>query len=115
MDFDIHLHGVWHRCASVTLLHEGETSRNGRVRLQYEADYAVEQFGARDHRALTVRAPVDFATRNLPHLLKFPVPEAGESAQDILSHEALYQRVGHRLGLRVTQHLAGELRAMRRA
>jgi serine/threonine-protein kinase HipA len=38
-------------------------------------------------------------------LLKFPVPEAGESAQDILSHEALYQRVGHRLGLRVTRKL----------
>jgi serine/threonine-protein kinase HipA len=225
MDFDIHLRGAWHRCASVTRLHDGETSRNGRVRLQYEADYAVENLGARDHRALTVRAPVHLATRDLPHwpsflidllpqgaarkriervsnnvltdwallesgainpvgnlrirprearvqrkhdgfelaemvsrgdtfveyahelgatvagatdtqgeapkfwvvedengrwhpdsgtpgfavrrymLLKFPVPEAGESAQDILSHEALYQRVGHRLGLRVTRKL----------
>ena len=36
-------------------------------------------------------------------LLKFPVPEAGESARDILYHEAAYQRVAQRLGLRVTE------------
>jgi serine/threonine-protein kinase HipA len=35
-------------------------------------------------------------------LLKFPVPEAGPRAQDILRHEAAYQRVAARLGLRVT-------------
>jgi serine/threonine-protein kinase HipA len=225
MDFDIHLQGTWHRCATVTLLNEAEASRNGRVRLQYEADYAIEHLQARDHRALTVRAPVDLGTRDLPHwpsflidllpqgaarkriervnnstlsdwallglgainpvgnlrvrprevpvrpvhqgfdlgemvsrgdtfveyahesgatvagatdtqgeapkfwvvedengrwhpdsgalgftvrrymLLKFPVPEAGECAKEILHHEALYQRVARRLGLRVTQHL----------
>jgi serine/threonine-protein kinase HipA len=37
----------------------------------HEADYAVEQLGARDHRALTVRAPVDLATRDLPHWPSF--------------------------------------------
>jgi serine/threonine-protein kinase HipA len=225
MDFDIHLQGAWHQCASVNLLHEGEESRNARVLLQYEADYAVEHLGARDHRALTVHAPVDLGTRDLQNwpsflidllpqgaarkrieransaalsdwallglgainpvgnlrvrpreprlqrehagfelremvsrgdafveharelgatvagatdtqgeapkfwvvedengrwhpdsgaldfavrrymLLKFPVPEAGEFAKDILAHEALYQRVGQRLGLRVTQPL----------
>ena len=47
---------------------------------------------------------LDFAVRRYM-LLKFPVPEAGEAAKQILEHEALYQRVARRMGLRVTQHL----------
>ncbi|MBS0421775.1 MAG: HipA domain-containing protein [Proteobacteria bacterium] len=225
MDFDIHLEGRWHPCASLDLLDGREQSRLGRVRLQYEADYAVEHLGAADHRALTVRAPVDLGTRDLRHwpsflidlipqgaarkrieransgtmtdwallglgainpvgnlrvrpnesrpqrqhvgfelqemtargdafvdhahelgatvagatdtqgeapkfwvvedekgrwhpdsgalyfpvrrymLLKFPVPEAGEFAREILEHEARYQRVAMQVGLRVTQQL----------
>lgn len=225
MDFEVHLAGAWHRCGTVELLDEAQNSRNGPVRLQYEADYALEHLGARDHRALTVRAPVNLRTRDLPHwpsflidllpqgaarkriervnngprsdwallglgavnpvgnlrvrpaearadrthpgfelndmvsrgdefveyahelgatvagatdtqgeapkfwvvedengrwhpdngalgfavrrymLLKFPVPEAGKSAQEILQHEALYQRVGRILGIRVTRQL----------
>lgn len=225
MDFEIHLDGTWHRCATVELLQEAQNSRNGPVRLQYEADYAINHLGARDHRALTVRAPVDLRTRDLPHwpsflidllpqgaarkriermnngphsdwallglgavnpvgnlrvrppegrfrrehpgfelrdmvsrgdefvdyahelgvtvagatdtqgeapkfwviedengrwhpdsgalgfavrrymLLKFPVPEAGESAKEILQHEALYQQIAQILGLRVTRQL----------
>jgi len=38
-------------------------------------------------------------------LLKFPVPEAGRRASEILRHEAAYQRVAARLGLRVTSEL----------
>jgi serine/threonine-protein kinase HipA len=38
-------------------------------------------------------------------LLKFPLPEAGQRATDILRHEAAYQRVAARLGLRVTPEL----------
>jgi serine/threonine-protein kinase HipA len=38
-------------------------------------------------------------------LLKFPVPEAGEWAREILYHEARYQRIAQRVGLRVTQVL----------
>ena len=38
-------------------------------------------------------------------LLKFPVPEAGPQAQDILRHEAVYQSVAARCGLRVTGEL----------
>jgi serine/threonine-protein kinase HipA len=38
-------------------------------------------------------------------LLKFPVPEAGPNSELILRHEAAYQRVAQRLGLRVTQVL----------
>jgi serine/threonine-protein kinase HipA len=38
-------------------------------------------------------------------LLKFPVPEAGPRAEQILRHEAAYLRVAQRLGLRVTQAL----------
>jgi serine/threonine-protein kinase HipA len=45
-----------------------------------------------------------FAVRRY-RLLKFPVPESGESAREILQHEALYQKVGKRLGLRVTRQL----------
>jgi serine/threonine-protein kinase HipA len=225
MDLEIHLGGIWCPCATVKLLNESQNSRNGPVRLQYEADYAIDHLGARDHRALTVRAPVNLRTRDLPHwpsflidllpqgaarkriervnnsprsdwallglgavnpvgnlrvrppearverahrgfelrdmvsrgdesveyaheagatvagatdtqgeapkfwvvedengrwhpdsgalgfavrrymLLKFPVPEAGKSGREILQHEALYQRVGQILGLRVTQQL----------
>jgi serine/threonine-protein kinase HipA len=225
MDLDLYLDGRWHPCGSLALLDPQNPSRKGRVRLQYEADYAVEHLGARDHRALAVRAPVDLGTKDLPHwpsflidllpqgaarkrierlnngqlsdwellehgginpvgnlrvrprtgraqrthegfelpemvsrgdtfveyahelgatvagatdtqgeapkfwvvedengrwhpdsgslgfavrrhcLLKFPIPEAGESARDILHHEAKYQRIAHRLGLRVTDPL----------
>lgn len=225
MDFDIYLDGVWHWCASVESLDESNPSRRGRVRLQYEADYAIEHLLAKDHRALTVRAPVNLGTRDMPHwpsflmdllpqgaarkrierlnngalsdwqllergavnpvgnlrvhpragrvqrahrgfdledmvsrgdafvehahelgatvagatdtqgeapkfwvvedeagrwhpdsgnlgfavrryvLLKFPVPEAGGAAEEILYHEARYQRVAQRLGLRVTESL----------
>jgi len=38
-------------------------------------------------------------------LLKFPVPEAGQHAELILRHEAAYQRVAQRLGLRTTVEL----------
>jgi serine/threonine-protein kinase HipA len=38
-------------------------------------------------------------------LLKFPVPEAGPRALDILRHEAAYQRVAQQLGMRVTESL----------
>lgn len=38
-------------------------------------------------------------------LLKFPVTEAGVRAEDILRHEAVYQRVAQRCGLRVTREL----------
>jgi serine/threonine-protein kinase HipA len=38
-------------------------------------------------------------------LLKFPLPEAGQRATDILRHEAAYQRVAARLGLRVTPEM----------
>lgn len=225
MDFDIHLCGAWHRCATVELLEESRSSRHGPVRLQYEAAYAINHLDARDHRALTVRAPVNLRTRDLPHwpsflidllpqgaarkrierannrpdsdwallglgavnpvgnlrirppearlhrthrgfelrdmvsrgdefveyahesgatvsgatdtqgeapkfwvvedesgrwhpdsgvlgfavrrymLLKFPVPEAGNAARQILQHEALYQKIAQILGLRVTQQL----------
>lgn len=46
-------------------------TRQGRVRLKYEADYAAEYLGAADHRALSVRAPVDFGDRTLPHWPSF--------------------------------------------
>lgn len=225
MDLDIYLKGRWHSAASVNLLDAGNPGRRGRVRLQYEADYAVEHLQARDLRALGVLAPVDLGTRDMPHwpsflidllpqgaarrrierlgnralsdwellergavnpvgnlrvrpkaerhqdlhrgfglkdmvsrgdsfveyahevgatvagatdtqgeapkfwvvedeqgrwhpdngalgfpvrrhmLLKFPVPEAGEWAREILYHEARYQRIAQRLGLRVTQVL----------
>ena len=71
MYLDIHLDGRWHPCASLALLDPQNPSRRGRVRLQYEADYAVEHLGARDHRALTVRAPVNLGTKDLPHWPSF--------------------------------------------
>lgn len=44
-------------------------------------------------------------------LLKFPVPEAGRHAAQILRHEARFQRVAARCGLRVTDPLPDELSA----
>lgn len=38
-------------------------------------------------------------------LLKFPAPEAGANAERILRHEALFQRVARRVGLRTTDDL----------
>jgi serine/threonine-protein kinase HipA len=38
-------------------------------------------------------------------LLKFPVPEAGARAVDILRHEAAYQKVARAMGVRVTAEL----------
>jgi serine/threonine-protein kinase HipA len=225
MDFDLYHDGGWQRCASVSLLDPAVPNRRGAVRLQYEADYAIEHLQARDLRALTVRVAVDLGVRDLKHwpsflidllpqgaarrrierlnngalndwqllergavnpvgnlrvrptaprspqrhrgfelkellsrgdsfvdyahevgatvagatdtqgeapkfwvvedeqgrwhpdsgalgfpvrryfLLKFPVPEAGEYAREILYHEAAYQRIAQRLGLRVTEHL----------
>lgn len=47
---------------------------------------------------------LDFPVRRYA-LLKFPVPEAGANGELILRHEAAYQRVAQRLGLRVTPEL----------
>ncbi len=71
MELQIHLDGAWRRCASVELADEAQGSRRGPVRLQYDADYAIEHLGARDHRALTVRAPVDLGIRTLHHWPSF--------------------------------------------
>jgi serine/threonine-protein kinase HipA len=71
MELDLYLDGRWYPCASVALLDPQNPSRKGRVRLQYEADYAVQHLGARDHRALTVRAPVNLGTKDLPHWPSF--------------------------------------------
>lgn len=73
MQLDIHLDGQWQPCATVTLEDVANASRRGRVCLRYEADYAIQQIGARDLRALTVRAPVDLAVRTLPHWPSFLV------------------------------------------
>ncbi len=70
MDIDIHLDGTWHSCASVQRTSTDSTLR-GPVRLQYDADYALEHLDANDHRALTVRAPVDLGIRTLPQWPSF--------------------------------------------
>lgn len=70
MQIDIHLDGVWHVCAAVVQTTPDSTPR-GSVRLQYDTDYAVEHLDAQDHRALTVRAPVDLGIRALPHWPSF--------------------------------------------
>ena len=71
MNLDLHLEGAWHPAGSVELLVEGQRSRRGRVSLNYEADYALAHLGARDHRALTVHAPVDLGLRTPPHWPSF--------------------------------------------
>jgi serine/threonine-protein kinase HipA len=43
------------------------------VRIRYEAEYGVDNLGAHDYRALSVRAPVDLAVRQLPHWPSFLV------------------------------------------
>lgn len=45
----------------------------------------------------------EFAVKHA--LLKFPVAEAGMHAQRILQHEAAYQRIAQRLGIRTTDEL----------
>jgi serine/threonine-protein kinase HipA len=72
MDFDIHLEGAWHPCATLTPTTDHRSVR-APIRVRYEADYAIEHLGARDHRALSVRAPVNLAFRTLPHWPSFLV------------------------------------------
>lgn len=71
MKLEVHLKGAWHPCATVTLEDPLSTSRRGRLAVRYEAEYAIEHLGARDLRALTVRAPVDLSIRTLPHWPSF--------------------------------------------
>jgi serine/threonine-protein kinase HipA len=71
MEIEVHLDGSWRPCASVIPEDPGNTSRRARVAIRYEADYAIANFGARDLRALTVRAPVDLSTKALPHWPSF--------------------------------------------
>lgn len=71
MDLELHYRGAWHRCATVELVQGSQSSRHAPVRLQYEADYAVAHMGARDHRALSMRAPVNLRTRDLPNWPSF--------------------------------------------
>jgi len=63
MELQIHLDGTWHSCASLSLIDPERAGRRNAVRLQYEAEYAIEHFGAQDHRALSVRLPVNLATQ----------------------------------------------------
>src|SRR5271170_4077077 len=71
MNLEIHLNGMWRSCASIKLADTTRTSRRSAVSLQYEVDYAIEHRSARDHRALSVRLPVDLATRTAPHWPSF--------------------------------------------
>jgi len=73
MKLDIHLDGAWRPCAVVERLEGEPQTRHARVRLRYEADYADDHYEARDYRALTVRAPVDFQDFTVPHWPSFLV------------------------------------------
>jgi serine/threonine-protein kinase HipA len=55
--------GGWLHCADLTGTPGG---RSQSVKLAYAPDFAISHFLARDHRALTVRLPVDLGTRELP-------------------------------------------------
>jgi serine/threonine-protein kinase HipA len=87
----------------VEYAHELGASVAGATDAQGEAPkfWVVEDENGRWHPD---SGALGFAVRRYM-LLKFPVPEAGEAAREILRHEALYQRVGQHLGLRVTQQL----------
>lgn len=71
MYLDIHLDGRWRPCATLTPQEAAQPSRRGSVVLAYETDYALDCLGANDHRALTVRHPVDLGRHALPHWPSF--------------------------------------------
>lgn len=91
MDVDAYLNGRWERCASIELQDPAEGFRRGGVRVRYEADYAIEHLGARDHRAMTVRAPVDLGVRELPHWPSFLI--------DLLPQGAARRRIERAAGV----------------
>jgi len=68
VDLEIHRDGAWHACASLEPAGPDQTTQ-GPVRLQYDAEYALRNLEARDYRALSVRAPVNFAS---PHFRTWP-------------------------------------------
>ena len=107
MELDIHLNGAWHSCARATLLNPDRGMRRDGVRLQYEGEYAAEHFLARDHRALTVRVPVDFGVRTLPHWPSFLI--------DLLPQGAARRRIERLIDRRAEEieRLKHELRAIR--
>jgi len=79
MEIDIHLRGAWRPCAVVEPTTD-EQSIRGAVGVRYEVGYAVEHLQARDHRALSVRLPVDLSHRVLPQWPSFLVdllPQGG--------------------------------------
>lgn len=76
------------------------------MRLKYEADYALAHLEARDHRAVSVRAPVNLAMANLKHWPSFLI--------DLLPQGAARKRL-ERLSGPMTEWalLARSLRAVR--
>jgi serine/threonine-protein kinase HipA len=65
VDLEIHRDGVWQECAKLEPAGADQTTR-GPVRVEYDADYARANLDARDFRALSVRAPVNFASPLFP-------------------------------------------------
>lgn len=95
MELDIHLDGAWRPCAVAERLEGEPQTRHARVRLRYEADYANDHFEARDYRALTVRAPVDFQDITVPHWPSFLI--------DLLPQGAARRRLERQAPDRLTE------------
>ena len=65
MELEIHRDGAWQTCASLEPAGTDQ-SVHGPVRVQYDPTYALANLEARDYRALSVRAPVNFASPRFP-------------------------------------------------
>lgn len=65
MDLEIHRNGAWQVCAALEPASADQTVQ-APVRVQYEAAYALANLNATDYRALSVRAPVNFASPLYP-------------------------------------------------
>ena len=61
MQIDAYLDGTWQACASIALRDASKPGRYDALTLRYDPDYALRNLHASDHRALSVRIPVDLA------------------------------------------------------
>jgi serine/threonine-protein kinase HipA len=65
VDLEIHQQGGWQACAAIEPLGADQTAQ-GPVRVRYDPAYVVANLDATDFRALSVRAPVSFASPLFP-------------------------------------------------
>ena len=83
---ELHRNGEWHPAARLEL-RSGSRDHETPTWLEYDVDYVSDALGARDHRAVSVRFPVDYVLHNLPSFPAFvmDILPQGEARRDVVA------------------------------